>query len=195
MSTHRWLRPVVLMALGAGAMLGSTAAATATGDVEIRQVGATAIVYRGPAVSVVLSYRFAKLNPQGAWLLLDTAMTATSAPVEIPRNAIAVRTPGGGVVPLASQREFAEAYRDLGPVILRAKATREPMAYLPPHRYRPLRLFSEGAHTLTNSSLWLNEWHNELGHLYFHLPSGIRHGNYVLLFALKDGEVAIPFTL
>jgi hypothetical protein len=193
MSTNR-LRASVLVALG-GALLGSTAAATGPGTAEIRQVGATAVVYRGPVVNVVLSYRFSKLNPQGAWLVLDTVMTATSEPLEVPRTAIAVRTPAGEVVPLASQKQFADAYVELGAIILRANATREPMAYLPPHRYRPLRLFSEVGHSLTYSSVWLDEWHNELGHLYFHLPSGIQHGNYELLFALKNGEVLIPFTI
>ena len=195
MRIDRLLRALVLVALVGGLLLGSTAAATAPGTAELRQVGATAVVYRGPAVEIVVSYRFSKLNPQGNWLLLDTVMTATSAPVEIARAVIAVRTPVGEIVPLASQEEFAKAYRELGASIMRANATIEPMGYLPPQRPRPIRFFSEAGRRLVFPTQVLDEWHDEFGRLYFHLPSGIQHGTYELRFALKDGEVVIPFTL
>jgi hypothetical protein len=195
MSIGRLLRASVLVALFGGVSLGSTTAATAPGTAEIRQVGATAVVYRGPVVEIVLSYRFSKLNPQGNWLLLDTVMTATSAPVEVERSGIAVRTPSGEIVPLASQEEFAKAYRELGASIMRANATIEPMGYLPPQRPRPIRFFSEAGRRLVFPAQPLDEWHNEFGRLYFHLPGGVQHGAYELLIALKNGEVAIPFTL
>ena len=108
-----------------------------------RQVGATAIVYKGPQVELVLSYRFAKQNPTGNWLMLDTVMTAATAPLELPRTAISVRTPNGDVVPLATQQSFGKAYPELAASIARANAFLEPMGYLLPHRPRRMDYFSE----------------------------------------------------
>jgi len=159
-----------------------------------KQVGATAIVYKGPQVDIALSYRYAKNNPSGNWLMLDTAMTA-STPIEIARSAIAVRTPDGKVVPLASQPEFGKAYATLAASIMGANAFREPLGYLVPHRVRPMELFSEPGRRLAFDSVWLDEWHSTYGRLYFQLPGGITKGDYELLITLPDSRVTIPFTI
>jgi hypothetical protein len=177
-----------------GLLFAAVAAANTTPTAELRQVGATAIVYKGPQVDVALSYRFAKLNASGNWLLLDTAMTAT-APVELPRTAISVRTPDGEVVPLASPEAFNNGYRELNATIARANVTREPMGYLIPHRYRRLEFFPERRLGLMFPSAWLDEWHTTYGRLFFQLPDGVQKGNYELLINLKEGQVAIPFTI
>jgi hypothetical protein len=173
---------------------GAIAGANTTPTADLRQVGATAIVYKGPQIDVALSYRFAKLNHSGNWLLLDTAMTA-NAPVELPRTAISVRTPGGQVVPLASPEAFNNGYRELNATIARANVAREPMGYLIPHRYRRMGFFAERGHGLEWPSVWLDDWHNTYGRLFFQLPDGVQKGNYELLINLKEGQVAIPFTI
>jgi hypothetical protein len=184
----------VAAAAASSILFGAVAVANTTPTADLRQVGATAIVYKGPQVDVALSYRFAKLNPGGNWLLLDTAMTAI-APVELPRTAISVRTPGGGVIPLASHEAFSNAYRELGAAILRANATREPMGYLIPRRPRRLGFFAERRLGLVWPSAWLDDWHTTYGRLFFQLPDGVQKGNYELLINLKEGQVAIPFTI
>ncbi|MDD5563073.1 MAG: hypothetical protein PHQ91_05130 [Thermoanaerobaculaceae bacterium] len=162
---------------------------------EIRQVGATAVVYKGPQVDVALSYRFAKQNPTGRWLLLDTAMTAATQPIELSRTLIALRTPDGAVVPLATQQEFGNDYPQLAGTIARANATREPMSYLTPHRFRRIGYFAERGHGLSFPSTWLDQWHNNFGRLFFLLPDGVQKGSYELLIDLPKGRVAIPFTI
>jgi hypothetical protein len=170
---------------------GTDAAATS----QLTQVGATAIVYRGPQINVVVSDRFARYNPEGKWLLLDTAMTATSDPVEIPRSAIAVRTPDGTVVPLATQAEFELHYSQLAATLLRARVAREPLGYLIPARYRPLRLFAPEGVGIAWDSAWLDQFHNSYGRLYFNLPNGVQKGRYELLIHLPNDNVVIPFTV
>ncbi len=184
----------VAAAAASGLLLVAVAAANTTPTAELRQVGATAIVYKGPQVDAALSYRFAKLNPSGNWLLLDTAMTAI-APVELPRTAISVRTPDGEVVPLASPEAFNKGYRELNATIARANVAREPLGYLIPHRYRRLEFFPERRLGLMFPVAWLDEWHTTYGRLFFQLPDGVQKGNYELLINLKEGQVAIPFTI
>lgn len=184
----------VAAAAASGLLFSAVAGANTNPTADLRQVGATAIVYKGPQVDVALSYRFAKLNPSGNWLLLDTAMTA-NAPVELPRTAISVRTPSGEIVPLASPEAFNNGYRELNATIARANVAREPMGYLIPHRYRRLGFFAERRQRLMFPSAWLDEWHTTYGRLFFQLPDGVQKGNYELLFNLKEGRVAIPFTI
>jgi hypothetical protein len=178
-----------------GALFGTAAWADTTPVAQLTQVGATAIVYKGPQIEVVVSDRFARYNPEGNWLMLDTAMTATSEPIGIPRSAIAVRTPSGDVVPLATQQEFEQDYPQLVSSIMRANVSREPLGYLIPQRYRPLRLFAPHGIGITWDSAWLDQFHNSYGRLYFHLPSSIHKGEYELLIHLPKHEVVIPFTV
>ncbi len=161
----------------------------------LTQVGSTAIVYRGDQIDVALSYRYAKLNPEGRWLLLDTAMTAATDPIEVPRTAIWLRIPDGRVVPLATQEEFGRDYPQLAAMITRANVMREPLGYLTPQRPRLIRFFAERGRGLAWPSTWLDQWHNNFGRLFFRLPDGIQKGDYQLLIRLSKGEVAIPFTI
>jgi hypothetical protein len=178
------------------ALFGTTAfAGTNSESQTVTQVGATAVLYRGPQVNVVISDRFARYNPTGNWLLLDTAMTATGDPIGIPRGAIAVRTPDGEVVPLATQAQFERAYPQLTATVMRANVSREPLGYLIPQRYRPMRLFAPHGIGVVWDSVWLDQFHNSFGRLYFHLPFGVQKGPYALLIHLKEHEIVIPFTV
>ncbi len=186
----------VLVAVAGLSLLCDAAVWAATApDPQLTNVGATAVVYKGPQVDVALSYRFAKLYPTGRWLLLDTAMTAATDPIEIPRAAVSLRTPDGAIIPLATQKQFGDDYPRLASTIARANATREPMSYLTPQRYRRIGYFAERGHGLAWPSVWLDQRHNAFGRLFFQLPDGIRKGNYELLITLPKSEVAIPFTI
>ncbi len=161
----------------------------------VKQVGATAVVYKGPDVNLALSYRFPENNPEGKWLLLQTVMTASAAPVEVPRSAISLRTPDGRVVPLATQVAFGEAYPELASSVMRASVFREPLGYLIPERSRRMDFFSVPGRHLAFDSVWLDQWHNSYGPLYFELPGGLHRGDYALLIDLPNGTVTVPFTI
>ena len=190
---YGWLLAAIGLSLLCDASAWSEAAATPLETTK--RSGDAAIVYNGPQISLALSYRFAKNNPEGTWLLLDTVMTAAGAPVEIPRSAISVRTPEGRTVPLATQQEFGKAYPGLASSITRAGEMREPMGYLLRLRPRRLDFFSEPGRHLAFDSAWLDDRHNSYGSLYFELPGGIRRGDYALLITLPESQVTIPFTI
>ncbi len=195
MSTHFRIRAELAVAVAAAMLFAAVASAKSEPRAELERVGATAIVYRGPQVDVALSYRFAKYNPNGNWLLLETVMTAESDPVDIPRGAIAVRTPTGEVVPLAPQALLAEDYGSLASAIARADVIREPLGYLTPRRFRPMRLFAQYGPGIAFPTVWLDQWHNDYGRLFFRLPDGVRKGNYELLINLPEGKVVMPFAI
>ena len=193
--TTKVMRRAGVLAAALAALLGTTALADGVPTARLQQVGATAVLYRGPQIRVVVSDRYARHNPEGGWLLLDTAMTATSAPIGIPRSAIAVRTPFGDVVPLATQAEFEKHYPNLVSTIAQANVSREPLGYLIPARYRPMRLFAPHGIGIVWDSVWLDEFHNSYGRLYFQIPGGVHRGRYELLIHLPHEEVVIPFTV
>ncbi len=194
MRTNPLLRTALAVAV-AGALLGTAASADSAPASQLTKVGSTAIVYKGPEIQVVVSNRFARYNPEGKWLFLDTVMTATAAPLEVPRSAIAVRTPEGVTVPLATQAEFEKHYSELASANARANVVREPLGYLIPQRVRPMRLFAPNGIGVVWESAWLDSFHNSYGRLYFRLPNGVHRGEYELLIHLGDSDVAIPFTV
>lgn len=177
-----------------GLAVSRAALAQAVAAPDVRQVGATVIVYKGPKLDMVLSYRFAENNPHGKWMLLDTVMTAYT-PIGIPRSAIALRVPSGAVVPLATQHELETGYSKASWDVTRDRALMEPMGYLPPHRMRPLGFFAERGAGLAYDTTYLDAFHNNFGRLFFDLPGGIQRGRYELLINLPDSPVMIPFTI
>jgi hypothetical protein len=195
MNTKRRHHEAVVAAAGFSLLLGAVAWGGTNAVPQLTTVAPAAVVYKGPEVDVALSYRFARANPTGNWLLLDTAMTSAAAPIEIPRAAFAVRTPAGEVVPLATEDAFSAEFGQLAPTIARANLAREPMGYLIPQRFRLLRFFAQRGHGLVFTSVWLDQWHNTYGRLFFRLPDGVQKGHYELLINLPESHVVIPFTI
>ncbi len=185
--------PALVVALGL--LTGSTAIARPSRTTEVKQVGESATVYRGPDLNVELGYRFAKANPGAHWLILDVGMNAEQNDVAVSRGEIAVRTPAGEIVPLASQEAFGAAYPKLAATIQRANIAGQPLGYLTPQAPRRLEYFTEPGRGLAYPTVWLDDFHNTYGRLYFQIPDGVQPGAYQLLINLPDHQVVIPFTL
>jgi hypothetical protein len=191
----QWHDPIALFGVAALSLLMGTTALAAPARGSVKQMGASSLVYRGPRLQVALGYRYAKTAIGSRWLFLDAEMTATRSTVEIPRKDIAVETPGGEVVPMATQRAFANAYGAMRANIAAANVASQPINYLVPQRPRRLRYFARPGYRLAFSRQWLNPEWNYFGRLYFEVPGGVQHGGYALLIRLPKETVRIPFTL
>jgi hypothetical protein len=130
----------MLTVLGSALVLATTLAcstATPTETAGVERIGRTMLRYRGPELEVTLSYGFANANLGEEWLFVDTAITGNvRESVEVKRDRIAVRTPSGDIVPLASQREFGEAYGKLAAALARADVAAQPIGNYPERRDR-----------------------------------------------------------
>ena len=172
----------------------STVASNAVPTVE--KLGSTTVHYRGPQLDVVFSDRFAGLNLGAEWLFLDVAISAnTRTAVEVKRGAISVLTPGGEVVPLATQREFGEAYASLAGTLARANVAREPLDYYPGRRPKGLDFLVAPGSGISLLSAWVNDLDVAFGRLAFRIPAGVTAGPYELRIDLPQGLVRIPFRL
>ncbi len=194
------MRPLegVVFALGALALLTVTACSTATptGTPGVERVGDTILRYRGPELDVLLSYRFASFNQGEDWLFLDVGITAeTRNSVEVKRERIAIRTPTGEIIRLATQQEFGAAYPKLAPFVARADIASEPLDYYPGRRPKGLDFLVAPGSALALESLWVNDQEVAIGRLYFDIPAGVQPGPYELRIDLQETKIRIPFRL
>ncbi len=185
-----FMRGTGLVAVSLAALAAPAAAAPWPGATE---PGATTVIYRGPKIQVAVNDRYDRYHPGGKWLLLDTEMATVGGTISIPRSAVAVRTPAGEVVPLASQRQFEAGYPQLTSAIILADFHRAKLDYFLPERPRAMDLFRLHGVGWVLLSIVLDPFHNSYGRLYFHLPNGVQRGRYELLIGLPKSEVAVPF--
>ena len=197
MNATRPLRGAFL-ALGALALLTVTACSTATptGTPGVERLGSTILRYSGPEVDAILSYRFADLHPGEDWLFLDLSLTGnTRTAVEVKREKIAIRTPSGDIVPLATQKEFGEAYPGLASALARADIASEPLDYYPSRRPQGLDFLVVPGTGLSLQSVWVNDLDVAIGRLYFEIPGVAQAGRYELRIDLPESKIRIPFEL
>jgi hypothetical protein len=114
----------------------------------------------------------------------------------IARDKISLRTPAGITVPLATQREFNEAYGGLQSFLRAADVVRDPMGYWPP-RKEPcaFRFFVAPGQGVSFDEFSVNDVRACEGRLLFQVPGGVQPGRYVLSVDLEESEIEIPFTL
>jgi hypothetical protein len=186
--------PLAAALLAAATASCGTAAPSATPRLE--QLGRTTLHYTGPKLDVVVSYRFADLNVGADWLFLDAAISGIGrTAVEVERGKVSVRTPGGAVVPLATQKEFGEAYGELAGTLARADVAREPLDYYPGRRPQGLDFLVAPGSGVSLLSAWVNDLNVAFGRLAFHIPGGVHAGPYELLIDVPGDTARIPFRL
>jgi hypothetical protein len=171
--------------------------AVPTGDPGVDRMGQYMLMNRGPEAEVLIGYRHAQNTLGSPWLMLEVAVTSPPGQTAtIRRENVAVKTPAGATIPLASQREYNEAFGSLQAFIRAADVAREPMDYWPP-RKRPcaIRLFSNPGGGVSFDEVAVNDVRACEGRFFFRIPGGVQAGRYVLTIDLEESEVRIPFTL
>jgi hypothetical protein len=186
------------LALGiiALALLGCSSAQP-TDDPGIDRLGRYLLINQGPEAEVAVGYRYAAQNLGSQWLLLEVAVTSPPGQTaRIKREAISVTTPTGSTIPLATQREFNEAYSSLQGVLRAADVMRDPMDYWPPRKEDfPMKFFVQPGQGVAFDEFSVNDFRTAQGRFLFEIPGGVQAGRHVLDIDLEESEVRIPFTL
>lgn len=163
----------------------------------LEAVSPTVVRYGGTELWAVVEYQFATLSPGEGWLFLDVAFTAPeNQSTTFRRDDVFVRTPAGRRLPLVSQREFANAYRELRGRLVRADVVRDPAVYFPSNR-RPCRagFFAVPGTSVTFDSVTVNDRRACYDRYFFRVPGGVQPGRWVLGIDLEESEVRVPFEL
>lgn len=150
---------------------------------------------------VTLGYRLAQNSVGEEWLALEVGMTVRGGArgVTVKREQLSIQTPDGKVIPLATQRQYAEAGY-LTALNNRAKVIRDTINYFPVDVSRGcgIKFFANlgsGGRQLSYDEVELSYDRACMGRLYFHVPGGIKVGQHWLKVAFEGGEVQVPFRI
>lgn len=149
---------------------------------------------------VVLGYRAANQSLGEEWMLLDAGITMRRGAKDavITRNSISLKTPDGKTIPLATQKEYADALY-LQPLNRMARTIRDSINYFPLDAVRPcpLQFFADGG---AGSPLSFDQFEASferacVGRLFFKIPGKIQVGQHWLVVKFATSEVQVPFRI
>ena len=194
----RIVRRLVLAALVAGGAVAGAQPASQLDLPNIRQLGAALAEYQDLAVHAVAAYYYSQRNHDSAWLLVEIGVTGPAS-LTIRRTEIALVTPSGVPVPLATQERWGGDTTRGRLLLQQARPTRHQLrTYFPGLRgSETLRFFGrpEVGDTVIDA---VESAPDQLihGDLLFESPTGAwSRGRHVLLVGLDDGPVRLPIDL
>ena len=149
---------------------------------------------------VILGYRMANESAGEEWMMLDAGLTIRKGTphYQITREAFTVKTPDGKTIPLATQKEYAEAGY-LKALNGRAKMMRDSISYFPldANRACAARFFGDlgSPNSMSYDQVELSPDRACVGRLFFKIPGGIQHGQHWLVVKFAGSQVEVPFRI
>ena len=138
-----------------------------------------------------MAYAYSQQNHDSRWLLIETAMSTTRN-MTIDRENIAIVTPAGRKVPLATQERFAADVNRVTTLVQNAAVTRHNVLWYFNQRSgrETMRLFAlRSGPVLTN--FVTDEHHVAVGDLFFESPTGLWEQGVYSLVVERDGVRAV----
>jgi hypothetical protein len=148
-----------------------------------------------------LGYRAAQESIGEEWMLLEVGLTMRSPAKDftLKREHLSVKTPDGTTIPLATQKQYAEAGY-LRALNQRMRVMRDSINYFPVEANRPCSIqffanLGQAGPQLAYDQVELSTNRGCVGRLYFHVPGGIKIGQHWLNVNLDESEVQVPFRI
>jgi len=147
---------------------------------------------------VILGYQVNNRSVGEEWMLLEVGMTVMDnvKAYKLTRDALSLDTPEGKTIALASISEHRAA--NTSAIQARTRVQRDSINYFPPMASRPCRIgfFADlDSPAMPFSEVELSDTRACLGRLYFHLPGGIKYGQYWLNVKFAQSLVRVPFRI
>ena len=186
-----------MVVLGLAVTLTGCSTATPTDTPGVDRMGGYVLKQYGPELWTVLGYRFANSQLGDEWMILEVGLSSPNGQsAEVTREEVFLLSPSGNRIPLATQKQFNEAYGSLRSTIERANVNRDPLDYFPPSRVEcAIRFFTTPGQGVSFNQVTLNDRRGCFGRLFFDVPGGIQSGRWVLGIDLEESEIRIPFEL
>jgi hypothetical protein len=162
-----------------------------------RERGRAAVEYRDNDIHIVAAYYHSQRNHDSRWIMIDTALSTTKR-ATFGREAIALRTPAGREIPLATQTQVGEDTTRVEALLRHARVqSHDVVSYFPQrdHTY-PMRLFTFPFKGVVSSEFVVDRNEVASGPLFFESPTGAwEDGTYALIVRHENGEAELPIRL
>jgi hypothetical protein len=162
-----------------------------------RQRGRAAVEFRNSDIHVVAAYYYSQRNHDSRWLLVEAALSADESET-IARNDIALRTPQGREIPLATQRRVGEDVKRIEQLLQNAQVLSHDVGSYFAQRDRPesMRLFTLPFGGVVHDEFVTDRHHVAVGPLFFESPTGAwESGTYALIVRHEKGSAELPINL
>lgn len=146
-----------------------------------------------------LGYRAAQESIGEEWMLLEVGLTMRSPAKNytLKREHLSIKTPDGTTIPLATQKEYAEAGY-LRALNQRMRVMRDSINYFPVEASRGCSIqfyanLGGAGPQIAYDQVELSTERGCVGRLYFQVPGGIKVGQHWLVVNFGDSVVEVPF--
>ena len=188
---------VIVAVAGVAVTLTGCSTATPTDTPGVDRMGQYVLKQFGPELWTVLGYRFANSQLGDEWMILEIGLSSPNGQsAKVAREDIFLLSPSGNRIPLATQKQFNEAWGSLRSTIEKANVNRDPLEYFPPSRIEcAIQFFVTPGQGVSFDEVTVNFRRGCFGRLYINVPGGIQAGRWVLGIDLEESEIRIPFDL
>jgi hypothetical protein len=162
-----------------------------------RQRGRAAVEFRDSDIQIVAAYYYSQRNHDSRWLLIESGVSANDS-ITIARSAIALRTPQGREIPLATQRRVGEDVKRIEQLLQNAGVLSHNVAsyFTQRDRIESMRLFTLPFGGVVHDDFVTDRHHVAVGPLFFESPTGAwERGTYALMVRHSKGTAQLPIHL
>ena len=162
-----------------------------------RNVGRAAVEFRDDDAHIVAAYYYSQRNHESRWLMIEAGVSTTESNT-IERGAIALRTPEGREIPLATQRRIGEDVPRIKQLLQNASTLGHNVAsyFVQRDRIEDMRFFTLPFGPVVSDSFVVDRHRVAVGPLFFESPTGAwEKGTYALVVRHAKGTSELPIHL
>ena len=159
--------------------------------------GQAVMEYRDKAAHIVAAYNYSQRNHESRWIVIQSALS-TSKETIIHRQDIALRTPQGREIPLATQIRIGEDVKKVEQLLQNAKVEAHDVAsyFNQRDRLEDMQLFRLPFGPVVHNEFIVDRDHVATGPLFFESPTGAwERGTYALIVRSEHFTAELPITL
>ena len=197
MSQHRWQTALRLTVCATLALVPPTLVAQQEFSSANRDVGRAAVEYSDADAHIVAAYYYSQRNHESRWLMIEAGVSTTESNT-IERSAIALRTPQGREIPLASQRRIGEDVPRIQQLLQNANVVSHNVTsyFLQRDRIESMRFFTLPFGPVVHDKFVVDRHRVAAGPLFFESPTGAwADGTYALIVRHSNMVAELPIHL
>ena len=162
-----------------------------------KKLGRAAVEFKDKAIHVVGAYYYSQRNHDSRWIIVQSALS-TSKETIIHRNEIALRTPQGQELPLASQTRIGEEVKKIEQLLQNAGVQSHNVTsyFAQQDRFEDMQMYRLPFGPVVHDEFIVDRDRVAVGPLFFESPTGAwEKGTYVLVVRHTNGTAEMPISL